>query len=78
MHTYIDLGPFLLDSLELGKQIQVVFLDLGIALVFVEEKGTGLLIIESFQIILGALISIMKIFELVIHELLNLILVFGV
>ena len=44
---------------------------MDILTILVEKEGSSLLIIKSFQVFFSLLVALMKLFKLVIHQLLN-------
>ena len=44
---------------------------MDILTILVEEESSSLLIIKSFQVFFSLLVALMKLFKLVIHQLLN-------
>ena len=44
---------------------------MDILTILVEKESSSLLIIKSFQVFFSLLVALMKLFELVIHQLLN-------
>lgn len=53
---YRYLVTLLFDYVQLGKQIHVVFLNLGLPLLLIKEEGSRLLVVMSLELILSFLV----------------------
>ena len=58
-------------TLELYKQFEVVLAYLAFTLITMKVFGARLLVIQTLQLFLYLLVPLMKLFKLVVHQLLN-------